>query len=75
MPRHELNPYALFFGAIFSGLGVAFLVGEWTWIDLSGGWIAAFLLIGLGVAGIASATARARRRDPVDDGEPQRTDA
>ena len=75
MPRHELNPFALFFGAIFCGLGVAFLVGEWTWVDVSGGWIAALLLIGLGGAGIASATARARRRDPVEDGDPQRTDA
>ena len=75
MPRHELNPFALFFGAIFCGLGVAFLVDEWTWVDLSGGWIAAFLLIGLGIAGIASATARVRRRDRVVDGDPQHTEA
>ena len=75
MPRHELNPFALFCGAIFCGLGVAFLVGEWTWIDVSGGWIAAFLLIGLGAAGIASATARGRRRDTIPDGDAQRTDA
>jgi hypothetical protein len=81
MPRHELNPFALFFGAIFCGLGVAFLVGEWTWVDVSGGWIAALLLIGLGVAGIASATARVRRREPIADVDTdvdinvQRTDA
>ena len=75
MPRHELNPFALFFGAIFCGLGVAFLVGEWTWVDLSGGWIAALLLIGLGAAGIASATARVRRRVQIADGDPQPTDA
>jgi hypothetical protein len=75
VPRHELNPFALFFGAIFCGLGVAFLVDEWTWVDLSGGWIAAFLLIGVGVAGIASATARARRGDRPVDVDPQRTDA
>ena len=73
MPLHELNPFALFFGAIFCGLGVAFLLGEWTWVDLSGGWIAALLLIGLGAAGIASATARARRREPAADGEAQPT--
>ena len=73
MPRHELNPFALFFGAIFCGLGVAFLLGEWTWVDLSSGWIAALLLIGLGAAGIASATARARRGEPAVDGEPQPT--
>ena len=36
MPRHELHPFALFFGAIFCGLGVAYLVGEWTWVDISG---------------------------------------
>ncbi len=75
MPRHELNPFALFFGAIFGGLGVAFLVAQWSWVDVSGGWIAAALLIGLGAAGIASATARARRQEPVDEGDPQRTDA
>jgi len=74
MARHELNPFALFFGAIFCGLGVAYLVGEWTWVDVSGAWLAAFLLIGLGAAGIASATARNRRRDPLSDGDPQRTD-
>jgi len=75
MPRHELHPFALFFGAIFCGLGVAYLVGEWTWVDISGGWIAALLLIGLGAAGIASATVRARRRDPVADEDAQPTDA
>jgi putative Mn2+ efflux pump MntP len=74
MPRHELNPFALFSGAIFCGLGVAYLVDEWTWVDVSGGWIAAFLLIGLGVAGIASAVGRARRRTP-NDHRAQRTDA
>ena len=73
MPRHELNPFALFVGAIFCGLGVAFLLGEWTWVDVSGGWIAALLLIGLGVAGIASATARARRRELAVDAELQPT--
>jgi hypothetical protein len=75
VPRHELNPFALFFGAIFCGLGVAFVVGEWTWVDVSGGWIAALLLIGLGAAGIASAMARARQRDSVADGDAQHTDA
>jgi len=75
MPRHELHPFALFFGAIFCGLGVAYLVGEWTWVDISGGWIAALLLIGLGAAGIASATARARRGNPVADEAAQPTDA
>ena len=76
MPRHELNPFALFFGAIFCGLGVAFLVGEWSWVDVSGGWLAAMLLIGLGIAGIVSAAARTRQRDAVTrpDGEVQRTD-
>jgi hypothetical protein len=73
VPRHELNPFALFFGAIFCGLGVAYLVGRWTWVDVSGGWIAASLLIGLGAAGIASTTVRARRRDA--NGDAQRTDA
>ena len=75
MPRHELNPFALFLGAIFCGLGVAFLLGEWTWVDVSGGWIAAVVLIGLGAAGIASATARVRRRVPIAAGDPQPTDA
>ena len=75
MPRHELNPFALFFGAIFCGFGVAYLVGEWTWLDLSGGWLAAFLLIGLGAAGIASATMRAGRRNELDEPTAQVADA
>jgi len=75
VPRHELNPFALFFGAIFCGLGLAYLVGQWTWVDISGGWLAALLLIGLGVAGITSATARTRRREGAVDGDVQATDA
>ena len=75
MPRHELNPFALFFGAIFCGLGVAYLVNEWTWVDMSGDWLAAFLLVGLGAAGIASATARTRRQAALDEPNAHRTEA
>jgi hypothetical protein len=60
MDRHELNPVALVFGALFTILGLAYAVGRWTWFDINGGWALAILLIALGLAGVLSSSLRAR---------------
>jgi hypothetical protein len=65
MYRHDLDPIALVFGALFTVLGLAYAIGHWTWFDFRGGWILAALLIALGLAGIFSASRRAARRTPA----------
>ncbi len=67
MYRHDLDPIALVFGAVFAVLGLAYALGHWTGFDFGGGWILAILLIALGLAGMFSASRRARR---TADGPP-----
>jgi uncharacterized membrane protein YccC len=67
MDRHELNPVALVFGAVFTILGLACAVGHWTWFDIDGGWALAVLLIALGLAGVASSALRARERSRAQE--------
>ncbi len=62
MDRHELNPVMLVFGAVFTILGLAYAVGQWTWLDVDGGWALAVLLIALGLAGVLGSSLRARER-------------
>ena len=61
MDRHDLDPIALVMGAFFTVLGLAYVIGGWTWFDVRGGWALAGLLVALGVAGIVTA-ARASGR-------------
>ena len=65
MYRHDLDPIALVFGALFTVLGLAYVVGHWSWFDFRSGWILAALLIALGLAGVFSAARRASRKDDV----------
>jgi hypothetical protein len=74
MHHHDLNPYPLLFGAAFTVLGLAYIVGHWTWLDASGQWMIATVLIAFGVAGIASAAIRGRRRSDGLPGEQARSD-
>ena len=67
MYRHDLDPIALVFGALFTVLGLAYAIGHWTWFDFRGGWFLAALLIALGLAGIFSASRRADGRHPPVD--------
>jgi hypothetical protein len=63
--RHELDPIALVFGATFVVLGLAYAIARWSWVDVDRGWVLGAFLVALGIAGIVSATTRARRRaDP-----------
>jgi hypothetical protein len=66
MDRHELNPIALVVGAIFTVLGIAYLIGRWSWFDLGRGWVLGALLIALGVAGVVTVA----RRGPLADATP-----
>jgi hypothetical protein len=69
MYRHELDPIALLFGAVFTVLGLAYAAGHWTWLDFRGGWILAGLLIALGLAGIFTASRRvSHRTDDAPEG-------
>jgi hypothetical protein len=61
MYRHDLDPIALVFGALFTIVGLAFAFGRWTWLDLNGGWALAILLVALGLAGILGSALRAQR--------------
>ena len=63
MYRHDLDPIALVFGALFTVLGLVYVAGHWSWFDFRSGWILAALLIALGLAGVFSASRRASRKD------------
>jgi hypothetical protein len=63
VPRHDLDPVALVFGATFTAIGLAYAIGRWSWIGIAHGWLAGAFLIVLGVAGVVSATTRDRGRD------------
>jgi hypothetical protein len=60
--RHELDPIALVFGAVFVVLGLAYAIARWAWFDFDRGWVLGAVLVALGVAGVVSATTRQRHR-------------
>ena len=62
MDRHELDLVALVMGTLFTVLGLAYVIGGWTWSDVHVGWALAGLLVALGLAGIV--TVSRRHRDP-----------
>jgi hypothetical protein len=59
--RHELDPIALVFGAIFVAIGLAYAITRGSWLSVDRGWMIGAFLIVLGVAGIVSVT-RTRTR-------------
>ena len=61
MPRHDLDPIALVFGAVFVVIGLAYAVARWNWIGNDRSWLLGVLLIAIGVAGAVSATTRRSR--------------
>jgi hypothetical protein len=63
--RHDLDPIALVFGAVFVVIGLAYAVAGLDWIGSDRGWLLGAVLIGVGVAGVVSATRRRSRADDV----------
>jgi len=61
LDRHALDLVSLVFGAIFSGLGLAFLVGDLDVADLSTAVVVATSLAALGAIFLAFAMRRPRR--------------
>jgi hypothetical protein len=62
--RHDLDPLALVFGAIFTISGLGYAIGRWNWFDFGGSWALAVGLIALGLAGVVTATRRGRAGEP-----------
>jgi uncharacterized membrane protein YccC len=62
MDRHDLDPVALAFGALFTVLGLAYAIGRWTWLDVQGGWALAVLLVVLGLVGVVTAARTSSRQ-------------
>ena len=61
MPRQpDFDHRSLIAGALFTALGVVFLIDQATGIRIDVRWVWPLLLIGLGVAGLASSAARRR---------------
>lgn len=55
MPRHDFDATSFVAGIVFAVLGGLFLLESAAGVDVDLRWIAPVLLIGLGVAGLASA--------------------
>jgi hypothetical protein len=59
MERHSMDLMSLVTGLLFMGLGIAFGLEQISEsIDLDPGWVGAVLLVGLGLAGLASVVSR-----------------
>jgi tellurite resistance protein TehA-like permease len=59
--RHETDWTSLIAGVTFSAIAIAYLSSEIAHRTLEVRWVIPLLLIGLGVAGLASTVVRARR--------------
>ncbi|MGH9015192.1 MAG: hypothetical protein ACRDZ1_14850 [Acidimicrobiia bacterium] len=67
MQRHDLDPTSLVAGLLFAGLGLAFLLDGVGAVDLEVRWVGPALLIGLGVALLASARSPRRTEQNVEE--------
>jgi len=72
MKRHPFDPISLVFGALFTAMGLAFLVGSPDVGAWRAAWIWPIPLIGLGLILIVVAATRTRAERPIEDpgGEP-----
>jgi hypothetical protein len=70
VPRpREFDHRSLIAGLLFTALGVLFMIDQATDVRIDLQWIWPLFLIGLGVAGLASASLKRRRRTEVEAGE------
>lgn len=70
MERHELDPLALVFGALFVVVGLAYAIARWSWVEVDEGWVVGALLMLFGVAGVVSLSRRSgRAEEPMDVGD------
>ena len=58
MSRHDLDPVALVFGAVFVVFALVAASTGWSWFGGDRGWLLGGFLIALGVAGVVSTTTR-----------------
>jgi hypothetical protein len=58
--RHDLDPIALVFGAVFVVFALVASLTHWSWIDGDRSWLLGAFLIALGLAGVVTATTRRR---------------
>lgn len=67
MPRPlEFDHRSLIAGLLFMALGVLFLIDQATDLRIDVQWVWPLLLIGLGVAGLASTTLKRRRPNELE---------
>jgi hypothetical protein len=66
VPRHDLDPIALVFGAVFVVFAVVAWTTHWSWFGGDRSWLLGAFLIALGLAGIVSASSRRRGDDRSD---------
>jgi hypothetical protein len=66
VPRREFDHRSLIAGLLFTALGVLFMIDQATDVRIDMQWIWPLFLIGLGVAGMASASLKRRRRPPEE---------
>jgi hypothetical protein len=65
MRRHELDLISLVTGLVFVAIAATYLVGQYTDVDVSAGWVLPLGLIGLGLAGLTGSLRRGLRADPA----------
>lgn len=63
MRRHPLDVFSLLSGLVMLAFAAAFVVGQYTTLELDGRLVVPVLLVGLGVAGLAGALVAQRRSD------------
>lgn len=63
MRRHPLDVFSLLSGLVILAFAAAFVVGQYTTLELDGRLVVPVLLVGLGVAGLAGALVAQRRSD------------
>ena len=70
MTRHPFNPVSFLFGFLFAGLGLLFLVGDFSLLELGWRWMWPVPLIFVGVLILSLALNRLSKENEDDQAEP-----